>query len=206
MGVDAASAESALSSPRRSRNLQRSKNQSWRANSAAHRVGSVASLMSPSESTADAGNFRTSERSSASGEFSPICTRWRFCRPDGAETKGGEQVGRRRSVEKVGPAFASLKSTPSSRGNNHRGGHCPDGAFRQHRHCACLRGLTRARGQKATFANQLRGADALAESPWPLSRKQAGAGDKSERCVILAESPWVILPGCSPGRRGGNRS
>ena len=78
MGVDATSAESALFSPRRSRPAERSRNRSWRTSSPARRVGSVALVFLPPESTAHTENCRTSERSSALGECSPICTGWRF--------------------------------------------------------------------------------------------------------------------------------
>ena len=78
MGVDATSAESALFSPRRSRPAERSRNRSWRTSSPARRVGSVALVFLPPESTAQSENCRTSERSSALGECSPICTGWRF--------------------------------------------------------------------------------------------------------------------------------
>ena len=78
MGDDATSAESALFSPRRSRPAERSRNRSWRTNSPARRVGSVALVISPPESTAHTENCQTSEPSSALGECSPICTGWRF--------------------------------------------------------------------------------------------------------------------------------
>ena len=42
-------------------------------------------------------------------------------------------------------------------------------------------GLTRAGEHGATLANQLRGVDALAESSWPLSTKQAGAAESPFR-------------------------
>ena len=50
-------------------------------------------------------------------------------------------------------------------GNRHRRGRCAEGAFRQRRRSVFHRGLTRAGGRKATFADQLRGVDALTESP-----------------------------------------
>ena len=165
MGDDATSAESGLFSPRRSRNLQRSKNRSRRTNSFVSHLGSVALVISPTESTAHTENCRTSERSPALGECPPISTGWCFCRPDGTETKRGAKVGRRCFFERVGSVFASLESTPSSGKNKHRRGRCADGAFRQQPNYVSPRELTCAGGQKATFANQLRGVGALAESP-----------------------------------------
>ena len=59
-----------------------------------------------------------------------------------------------------------------------------------------VQGGEKRRSRKATFANQLRGVVAFAESPWPLTRTQTGAEEKSARCAILAGSPWVIFPAC----------
>ena len=95
-----------------------------------------------------------------------------FLHSNGTETKRNKEVGQRCYFETVGSVFASPESTPSTEKNRHRRGHCAGGAFREHWHGVFPRGLTRAGGRKATFANQLRGVDALAESPWPLSRKQ----------------------------------
>ena len=66
-------------------------------------------------------------------------------------------------------------------------------------------GLTRAGGQKATFANQLRGFDATAESPWALTRKQPEADEELARCAILAEWPWMCFLGSGADRRRKNR-
>ena len=58
-----------------------------------------------------------------------------------------------------------------------------------------VQGGEKRRPRKATFANQLRGVVAFAESPWPLTRTQTGADEKSARCAILAGAPWIILRG-----------
>ena len=150
----------------------------------------------PIRKTSELPDFRTSKRIAALGEASAICTQWGFLRSDGTETERGKEVGRRCCFATVGSVFAPLESTPSSGENRHRRGHCAEGAFRQHRHCVLPRGLTRAGRRKATFANQLRGVVAFAESPWPLTRTQTGADEKSARCAILAGSPWVIFPRC----------
>ena len=42
--------------------------------------------------------------------------------------------------------------------------------------------------------------------PRALSRKEAGADEKPERCAIWAGSPWVTLRGSGTGRRRQNRS
>ena len=56
----------------------REENRSWRTNSAASHVASVALVIYPPESTARTENFQTSGRSAAFGESSPICSRRRF--------------------------------------------------------------------------------------------------------------------------------
>ena len=139
-------------------------------------------------------NFRTSESVAASGEASPICTQLGFFAQTGRGPKRGKEVGQRCCFERVGSVVAPLESNPSTGKNRHRRGHCAEGAFRQHRHCVLHSELTRAGVRKATFENQLRGVDALAESPWPLTRTQTGAEEKSASCAILAGSPWVIFP------------
>ena len=105
MGDDASSAKSALFSPRRSRPVERSKNRSWRTNAAARHVGSVALVIYPPELSAHTESFRTSKRSAASGEASPICTQWRVF----------TQTERRPSVaKKLGDDATSAKSAPFS--------------------------------------------------------------------------------------------
>ena len=99
MGDDATSAESALFSPRRSRPAEQAENRSWRTNSFASHVGSVALVFLPPESTAHTEDCRTSERSSALGECSPISTGWRFFvqrerRPSAANKTGDDAFSR----------------------------------------------------------------------------------------------------------------
>ena len=139
------------------------KKRSWRTKSAARDIGSVALLISPPGPTAHTKYFRTFERSAGLGGSSPICARWRFFIQ--AKKSGGKEVGRRCYFKGLGSILASLESTPSSGKNKHRGGRCADGAFRQQPNYVSPRELTCAGGQKATFANQLRGVGALAESP-----------------------------------------
>ena len=105
----------------------------------------------------------TSERSSALAHSPRI-----FSHPGGAGAKGDEIVGRRCRVGRADSAFATPDS-PSRRGRTNIGeeiartGHVGSNpiAFSDG-------GLSRAGKQKVLFANQLRGVDALAESPWPL--------------------------------------
>ena len=111
---------------------------------------------------------------------------------DRKETKCGAKVGRRCYFERVASVFTSVESTLSSGHHKNRGGRYADGAFRQHRHCVFPQGHSRPGVQKAAFANQLRAVDAPAESPWPLSRKHAGADEASARCAISGESPRMF--------------
>ena len=133
------------------------KNRSWRTNAAARHVGSVALVVYPPELSAHTESFQSSERSAASGEASPICTEWRFF----------TRTGRRPSVaKKSGDRFCFAGVYPIGFGEDrHRRGHCAKGAFWQRRDCVFPRRFTRAGWRKATFANQLRGVDAFAESP-----------------------------------------
>ena len=206
MGDDATSAESDLLSLCRGRPVERRQNRSWRTESAARHVGSVALVICRPALAAHTENFRTSERCAALGESSPICTRRRFfIRTDGRPcpaNKSGDGALPRKSA----PCLLRLSRPHQVRNANigeeiARRGHfggigfaCPPG------------GLPRAGGQEATFANQVAGVDAVAESPWPLTRKPTGADDESARCVILAESLRAIFRGSCPGRRRENRS
>ena len=133
------------------------KNRSWRTNAAARHVGSVALVVYPPELSAHTESFQSSERSAASGEASPICTEWRFF----------TRTGRRPSVaKKSGDRFCFAGVDPIGLAEyRHRRGHCGQGALRQNRDCVSPRRFTGAEGQKATFANQLRGVDAPAVSP-----------------------------------------
>ena len=146
-----------LPSRSRSRRVERRKNRSWRTNAAARHVGSVALVVYPPELSAHTESFQSSERSAASGEASPICTEWRFF----------TRTGRRPSVaKKSGDRFCFAGVYPIGFGEDrHRRGHCAKGAFWQRRDCVLPRRFTRAGWRKATFANQLRGVDAFAESP-----------------------------------------
>ena len=72
-------------------------------------------------------NFRTQLR--IGRVFSDLYWVAFFC-SDRTKTERGEQDGRRRFFERVGPVFASLESTPSSGKHKHRRGRCADGAFR----------------------------------------------------------------------------
>ena len=88
-----------------------------------------------------------------------------FFHSDGTEAKRGKEVGRQRNLGTVGSVVALPESTPSTGENKLLRGHCAEGALRQHCNCVFPRGLTQTGGRKATFANQLRGVDAFAESP-----------------------------------------
>ena len=144
-------------------------------------------------------NFRTSELPNAL----PLWARLLRSVPSGVFFA---QTGRRWSAaKKLGDDAVLQQSAPFLLrwSRPHRGGKtgigediARGGAFRQHRHCVLPRGLTRARRRRATFANQLRGVVAFAESPWPLTRTKTGAEEKSARCAILAGSPWEIFPAC----------
>ena len=207
MGDDATSAESDLLSLCRSRPVERRQNPSWRTESAARHVGSVALVICRPALAAHTENFRTSERCAALGESSPICTRRRFFHSDGARHTSAANKSHDGAFSRKSAPFSLRLGRPHRVRNANIGeeiarrGHfggigfaCPPG------------GLPRAGGQKATVANQVAGVDALAESPWPLTRKPIGADDESARCVILAGSIRAIFCGRCPGRRRENRS
>ena len=152
----------------------------------------------PPELSAHMESFQTSERSAASGEASPICTEWRFF----------TRTGRRPSAaKKLGDRFCFAGVDPIGFGEDrHRRGRCAERALRQHRDCVLPRRVTREGRRKATSANRIRGVVAFAESPWPVMRTQTGLSEKSARCAILAESPWIVPRGSGPVGRRKNRS
>ena len=207
MGDDATSAESDLLSLCRSRPVERRQNPSWRTESAARHVGSVALVICRPALAAHTENFRTSERCAALGESSPICTRRRFFHSDGARHTSAANKSRDGAFSRKSAPFSLRLSRPHRVRNPiigeeiARRGHSGSIGF-----AFPPGGLPRAGGQKATFANQVAGVDAVAESPWPLTRKPTGADDESARCVILAESLRAIFRGRCPGRRREIRS
>ena len=116
---------------------------------------------------------------------------------DETETKRGKEVWRRCCVETIGSVVSSAGVGPIGLGETNIG----DDTARTGHFGSIDMSFPPAdlpvRGErKATFTNQSGGIDALAASPWPLSRTQTGADEKSAHCVISAESPWIILRGC----------
>ena len=82
-----------LPSRSRSRRVERRKNRSWRTNAAASHVGGVALFRFPPALTARAENFRTSERSAAFGESSPMRSRRRFSIQTGQRPRAAKKLG-----------------------------------------------------------------------------------------------------------------
>ena len=82
-----------LPSRSRSRRVERRKNRSWRTNAAASHVGGVALFCFPPALTARAENFRTSERSAAFGESSPMRSRRRFSIQTGQRPRAAKKLG-----------------------------------------------------------------------------------------------------------------
>ena len=68
-------------------------NRSWRTNAAASHVGGVALFCFPPALTARAENFRTSERSAAFGESSPMRSRRRFSIQTGQRPRAAKKLG-----------------------------------------------------------------------------------------------------------------
>ena len=165
MGVDATSAESALFSPRRSRPAERSRNRSWRTSSPARRVGSVALVFLPPESTAHTENCRTSERSSALGECSPSCTGWRFFVQTERRLSAANKTGDDAFSRESGP-FLLRWSRRHRVGNTNIGEDAArTGHFGSIGIASPPANLPVQEGNKATFANKLRGVEALTELP-----------------------------------------
>ena len=128
----------------------------------------------------------TPTRSAVLGASSPKFLRWHFF----------VQTERRRCrVGGVGSVFAPPQSTSRAAKTNIGEEVARKGHFGSIAIVFPPGGLTRAGGQKAMFANQLRGVDATAESPRSLTRKQPRAGDKVAECAILAEWPWILPAG-----------
>ena len=142
--------------------------------------------------------------------FRAQCRLWRvfsdafsaaFFHSDRTETTRGKEVGRRCCFETVGSVVALPESTPAGLGKTGIGediarrGHFGSIGIASSPADLPVQGGEKRRWRKATFANQLRGVVAFAESPWPLTRTQTGADEKSARCAILAGSPWIILRG-----------
>ena len=101
MGDDATSAESALFSPSRSRPVERTKNRSWRTSSAARHSGSVALGIFLPELTAQTQDLRTSKRSAAASESSPICSRCCFRIQTARRPSAAQQWEKVESVEAI---------------------------------------------------------------------------------------------------------
>ena len=120
----------------------------------------------------------TSERSAALGE-PPLILRGGISPPSLSANKVRRNSWAATTLRQGRLCFRSVGFALSKGKNRHEQRDCAEGHLGSIADAFPSGGLTRAGGQEATFANQLRGVDAIAESPWTLTKKRPGANGKS---------------------------
>ena len=155
----------------------------------------------PIRKTSELPDFRTSKRIAALGELLRSVPSGVFFAQTGRRPSAAKKLGDDAVLQQSAP-FLLRWSRPRRVGKTGIGediarrGHFGSIGIASSPADLPVQGGEKRRSRKATFANQLRGVVAFAESPWPLTRTQTGAEEKSARCAILAGSPWVIIPAC----------
>ena len=129
----------------------------------------------PIRKTSGLPDIRTSKRAVALGEASPICSQRRFFTQTERRPSAAKKLGNN-AVSKQSAPLLVCRSRPHRLGKTNigediaRGGHFGSIGIASSPADLPVQGGEKRRSRKATFANQLRGVVAFAESPWPLTR------------------------------------
>ena len=182
-----------LPSRSRSRRVERRKNRSWRTNAAASHVGGVALFCFPPALTAHAENFRTSERSAAFGESSPMRSRRRFSIQTGQRPRAAKKLGDDAVLKQSAPLLLCRSRPQRVWGRQASEMTLRGGGISAASRLRFPPQIYRCRGAKSDVRQPIRRSRRscrVAIAPHEETNRSCG---KSARCVISAESPWIIL-------------